>query len=250
MTRGTEERDFETTTDEAVDVTAGIDETAFRREYPIIWWLTLLGPFVLTASVVFFVWEFAGPRVAWRLVSTAVATFFLFGKFVILGGSDGDLLDAAAFFTAEQLMLIVLYMDVMTGCLLVFHLGFLIRLPMVGEKLNELVQDGNFILRSNRWMKRATFLGLVAFVMFPLAATGSVGGSIFGRLLGLGRLATLIGIVVGSILGGGLMYFGSELITRYVGRDNPLLMVGGITVVAAILYLLNYRYRQLKERQT
>ena len=153
MTRDTEERDFETTADEAVDVTAGIDETAFRREYPIIWWLTLLGPFVLTASVVFFVWEFAGPRVAWRLVSTAVATFFLFGKFVILGGSDGDLLDAAAFFTAEQLMLIVLYMDVMTGCLLVFHLGFLFRLPMVGEKLNELVQDGNFILRSNRWMK-------------------------------------------------------------------------------------------------
>ena len=46
------------------------------------------------------------------------------------------------------------------------------------------------------------------------------------------------------------MYFGSELITRYVGRDNPLLMVGGITVVAAILYLLNYRYRQLIERQT
>ncbi|WP_442508606.1 small multi-drug export protein [Novipirellula sp. SH528] len=250
MSREVEEQDLVRANPDAVDVTAGIDETAFRREYPIVWWLTLLGPLVLTASVVFFVWKIAGPRVVWRLISTSVATFFFFGKFVILGGSDGDLLDAANFFTAEQLFLIVLYMDVMTGCLLVFHLGFLFKLPMVGEKLNELVQDGNFILKSNRWMKRATFLGLVAFVMFPLAATGSVGGSIFGRLLGLGRLATLIGIVVGSILGGGLMYFGSELITRYVGRDNPLLMVGGITVVAAILYLLNYRYRQLKERQT
>jgi uncharacterized membrane protein len=250
MTRDTEEQNFVTTADEAVDVTAGIDETTFRREFPVIWWLTLVGPFVLTASVVFLVWEFAAPRVAWRLVSTAFATFFLFGKFVILGGSEGDLMDAAEFFTAEQLMLIVLYMDVMTGCLLVFHLGFLFRLPMVGGKLKELVQDGNFILKSNPWMKRATLLGLVAFVMFPLAATGSVGGSIFGRLLGLGRLATLIGIVVGSIMGCGLMYFGSELITRYVGRDNPLLMVAGIAVVAAIIYLLNYRYRQLKERQT
>ena len=180
MTSDAEEEGFVTTRDEAIhsDVTAGIDEAAFRREYPVIWWLTLVGPFVLTSAVVFLVWEFAGPRVVWRLISTAVATFLFFGKFVILGGSDGDLLDTASFFTAEQLFLLVLYMDVMTGCLLVFHLGFLIRLPMVGEKLNELVQDGNFILRSNRWMKRATFLGLVAFVMFPLAATGSVGGSI------------------------------------------------------------------------
>ena len=251
MTSDAEEEGFVTTRDEAIhsDVTAGIDEAAFRREYPVIWWLTLVGPFVLTSAVVFLVWEFAGPRVVWRLISTAVATFLFFGKFVILGGSDGDLLDTASFFTAEQLFLLVLYMDVMTGCLLVFHLGFLFRLPMVGKKLNEIVLDGNFILKSNPWMRHATLLGLVAFVMFPLAATGSVGGSIFGRLLGLGRLPTIAGIAVGNILGCALMYFGSELITRYVGRDNPLLMVGGIAVIAAILFLLNYRYRQLKERQ-
>lgn len=245
------EKDAETSDDGAwtPDVVARVDEAAFRRDYPVIWWLTLAGPFVLTGAVLFLVLELAGPNVAWRLVSTALATFFLFGKFVILGGSEGELLDAAGFFTAEQLFLLVLYMDVMTGCVLVFHLGFLFRLPIVGGKLNDLVQDGHFILQSNRWMKRATFLGLVSFVMFPLAATGSVGGSIFGRLLGLGRFTTLFGIIVGNLLGCGLMYFGSELITRYVGRDNPLLMVGGIVFVVGILFLLNYRYRQLRSRR-
>ncbi len=232
------------------NIAASADEAAFRRDYPGVWWLTLLGPLLLTGAVLFLVWELSGPRVTWRLLSTAVATFFVFGKFVILGGSDGNLTDLATFFTAEQLVLLVLYMDVMTGCLLVFHLGFLFKLPFVGDKLNELVQDGHFILNSNRWMKRATFVGLVAFVMFPLAATGSVGGSIFGRLLGLGRFATLLGILVGNVLGCCLMYFGSELITRYLGRDNPMLMVGGIVVIAAIVYLLNHRYRQLKARQT
>lgn len=252
MTRNAQEPSFVSAGDEAIDseITAGIDEAAFRRKYPVIWWLTLVGPFALSGALLFLVAEFSGPRVAWRVFSTAVATFFFFGKFIILGGSDGDLMDAATFFTAEQLFLLVLYMDVMTGCLLAFHLGFLFKLPVVGEKLEELVQDGHFILKSNRWMKRATFFGLVAFVMFPLAATGSVGGSIFGRLLGLGRFATLVGIVVGNLLGCGLMYFGSEMITRYVGRDNPMLMVGGIAVIAAIVYLLNYRYRQLKQRQT
>lgn len=120
---------------------------------------------------------------------------------------------------------------------------------MAGGKLKALVEDGQFILHSHPWMKRATFLGLVAFVMFPLAATGSVGGSIFGRLLGMSRLGTFTAIMIGNSLGCALMYFGSELITRHLDRDNPMLLIGGIAVVAAIIFLLNQRYRQFKARQ-
>ena len=235
---------------EETDVKELKSEAAFRSDYPLLWLLTLVGPFVLTSAVLLVILELAGSDVVWRLVSTAAATFFFFGKFVILGGSEGDLLEAREFFTAEQLVVLVLYMDVMTASLLAFHLGFLFRLPVVGKKLRALVDDGQFILQSNNWMRRATFLGLVTFVMFPLAATGSVGGSIFGRLLGMSRLGTFVGIAVGNVLGCALMYFGSELITRYVGRDNPLLLIGGIAVIAAIIFMLNHRYRQLKARQT
>lgn len=226
------------------------DEAAFRRDYPIAWLLTLVGPFVLTGGALFVVWEWAGANAVWRLVSTAFATFFFFGKFVILGGSDGDLMEAHRFYTAEQLVALVLYMDLMTACVLTSHLGFLFRLPVVGEKLKALVDDGQYILQSNRWMKQATFLGLVTFVMFPLAATGSVGGSIFGRLLGMNRLGTFVAIALGNSMGCALMYFGSELITKHIDRDNPLLLIGGIAVIAVIILLLNHRYRQLKARQT
>lgn len=225
------------------------DEDDFRRDHPLAWLLTLVGPFVLTGAVLFVVLELEGTRAAWRLASTGVATFFVFGKFVILGGGDSALQEARRFYTAEQLVMLVLYMDVMTACFLTFHLGFLFRLPVIGGKLKELVDDGQFILRSNRWMKRATFLGLVAFVMFPLAATGSVGGSIFGRLLGMSRSGAFTAIVTGNALGCALMYFGSELITRHLDRDNPLLLIGGITFIAVVIFLLNHRYRQLKARQ-
>lgn len=77
---------------------------AFRRDHPILWWLTLAGPFVLSAFVLFMVWEVAGVMAFWRLISTALATFSFFGKFVILGGSDGQLLDSHNFFRAEQLI--------------------------------------------------------------------------------------------------------------------------------------------------
>ena len=151
-------------------VIAWNNEDSFRREHPTVWWLTLVGPFIATAGILLFVLKLSGANILWRLVTTAVATFFVLGKFVILGGSEGDLFDAGAFFTAEQLAVIGLYMDMMTACVMTFHLGFLSKLPAIGAKLNDLAEDGRFILQSNVWMKRATFAGLVDFVMFPLAA--------------------------------------------------------------------------------
>jgi len=69
-------------------VTGWRDEALFRRDFPILWWLTLLGPFALTGAILLVVLESAGANIVWRLISTAFATFFFFGKFVILGGSD------------------------------------------------------------------------------------------------------------------------------------------------------------------
>lgn len=248
MTSTTDEDRNSLDTSSETQVTAWKDEAAFRRDYPALWWLTLVGPFALTAGILLVILERAGGNAVGRLISTAVATFFVFGKFVILGGGDGELAEVRSFYTARQLSILVFYMDVMTACVLAFHLGFLFRLPVVGGQLKALGEDGHFILQSNPWMKRATFVGLVAFVAFPLAATGSVGGSIFGRLLGMSRLSTFVGITLGNALGCSLMYFGSGLITRYVGRDNPWLLIGGGVVIAGLLFLLNHRYRQLKAR--
>lgn len=71
------------------ELTAIVDEAEFRRDYPLLWLITLAGPFLLTIAELFIVWKFAGRNAMGRLVSTAVATFFFFGKFVILGDSEG-----------------------------------------------------------------------------------------------------------------------------------------------------------------
>ncbi len=135
----------------------------------------------------------------------------------------------------------------MTALVLAFHIGFLFRLPYVGSRFLALVRDGHFILDSNPWMQRATFFGLVAFVVFPLTATGSVGGSIFGRLLGMSRNATFWGIVIGSIIGNGIMYVFSESIDPGI-KDHPVSRYGGFVLIALISILLEHRYRQLKRR--
>lgn len=224
-------------------------DDSLRRENPFLWYLTLLGPFALSGMILLTLYLVHGWAYVRGLLLSALAVFFFFGRFVILGGNATDgLEEAARFFTPGELALLVFYMDAMVASLLAFHIGFLFRLPFLGERLRLLVEDGRFILHSHPWMKRATFVGIVAFVTFPLAATGSVGGSIFGRLLGMTRPATFLGVLTGSMVGCAAMYFGASLINHYLNRDNPWLTVAGIIFVVAIILVLNHRYRQIKQQ--
>ncbi len=226
---------------------------AFRRDHPVVWLLTLVGPFAATAAMLLVVLLAHGGEYARRLAATAAVTFLFFGRFVILGGTEGggadpEFREVHAFLSRGELFAMVLWMDLATAVLLVFHAGFLFRMPLLGPRLAAVVEDGQFILSRQPWMRRATFAGLVAFVMFPLAATGSVGGAIFGRLLGLSRGAAILAIAIGSLLGCGLMYLGAGVVNRHLDRDNPWLTISGVAVVAGIIVLLNWRYRRMKRQ--
>lgn len=220
-----------------------------RERRPWLWYLTLLGPLVLSSGILLALFILHGAALVRNLLLTALAVFFFFGRFAILGGDSGtDMEQAARFFSPGELALLVLYMDTMVALLLSCHIGVFFRLPFLGDRLRMLAEDGHFILHSHPWMRRATFAGIVIFVTFPLAATGSVGGSIFGRLLGMSRLATFTGAFCGSLIGCGAMYFGAALINTYLDRDNPWLVAGGVAFVVALVLVLNRRYRQMKRQ--
>ncbi len=225
-----------------------------RRKSPLTWALTLFGPPTLSAALLILLAICKGWAFAERLGITSLLTFFVFGRFVILGGDDPQLrLDpefqaTARFFTSAELMLLVVYLDLAVACVLVYHAGFLFKIPFVGVRLLRLVEDGQFMLRTQPWMRRLTLAGLIVFVMMPLPATGSVGGAIFGRLLGLTRRATYLGIALGSVLGSSIMYLGANLISKHIDRSSPLFMFSGIAAVVAIMLLLNWRYQRIKRR--
>ncbi|MBX3385574.1 MAG: small multi-drug export protein [Phycisphaeraceae bacterium] len=219
-----------------------------RRKSPLIWFLTLFGPPVLSITLVTLAWVFKGWVFAKTLTITALLAFFVFGRFVILGGEDPEFRETAKFFTTVELMMMVVYMDLAVACVLVYHAGFLFKIPFVGVRLLRLVEDGQFMLRTQPWMRRLTLAGLVVFVMAPLPATGSVGGAIFGRLLGLTRRATFLGIALGSVLGSSAVYLGANLVVKHIDRTNPFFALSGIAAVIAIIALLNWRYQRIKKR--
>ena len=211
---------------------------AFRRDYPFWWLTTLLVPPLSVIVLCLVVGLTGGAAQLHKVLLTAAATFFFLGKFVILGSSP------------LKLFALVVYMDVMTGMLLVFHAGFLFRIPYLGTRILVVARDSQQLLAGHPWIRRATFMGITLFVMFPLAATGAVGAAIFGRLLGMSRISTFLAICLGSLMGCGVMVYGSVLIDQYIGRENPMLTIGGLTVIIALILLLNYRYRKMKKKPT
>ena len=224
------------------------DEAGFRRRHPWLWGTTLFAPLVVSGGLLVGLMLYAGWGFASRLVATTALALWLLGRFVILSGTAGAVHDFDGGMSSLQLFLLITYLDAMTALLLAFHIGFLFRLPKIGPRIAALVTDGHFILESQPWMRRATFVGLVAFVGFPLAATGSVGGSIFGRLLGMSRFTTFLGILLGSLIGNGLMYWFSDILGGWIDKDHPAIKYGGVVVMLLIVLLLEQRYRYLKRR--
>jgi hypothetical protein len=222
-------------------------EASFRRDFPKLWLMTLIVPVVVTVIALLAIMYMAGVQYVNKLIGTAVLTFFFFGRFVILAGQAGDLNDIGKFMTAEQLFVLVTYMDVMTTLLVAFHLGFLFRIPILGPRAASLVSDGHFVLGHYPWMRNAAFVGLTTFVAFPLAATGGVGGSILGRLLGLSRRSTFVATIIGCLIGNGAMYLLSDLINGLVDKDHPIIKYGGVICIVVVITCLELRYRKLKE---
>ena len=235
------------TSDIRIEHLDSVEET-LRREHPVIWLLTLVGPFLAASAFLVAVWMILGGDYLRRMAVVAAASLWMFGRFVILSGSDPDVATSTGGLSSMELFLMVLFLDVSVALFLTFHLNFLFRIPWVGPKMRLLMFDGRFILDHQPWIRRATFAGLIAFVAFPLAATGSVGGTILGRLLGLRRSMTLFGILLGSLLGNGLMLWASGLVNSHINRNHPIVNYGGLAVIIGLVFFLESRYPSMRNR--
>lgn len=224
-------------------------ELEYRHDHPIAWWLALVGPLLLTAAILGLVYAFQGPEVAFSYIGAAATAFFALGRFIILIGQAEPNADAEFFvrhLDARNLFAMLTYLDTMVAAFVAFHMGIVFRIPWVGPRIKDIVSDGQFILQKQPWIRRTAFVGLVCFVIFPTSTTGSVGGSIFGRLLGMKRWRVVLAILSGSILGNGLMLLFSVQISKYVSGDSWALRIGGVLAMIIALFLFERKFRRLK----
>lgn len=181
-----------------------------------------------------------GLAMAKKLVVAAIASAAA-GRFVIWSGTSNDEILG---FSAWQLALMVLCLDAVWAVVLTWHAGVLFHVPWVGPRLRAAVREGSLLLESNRWMRRMTVIAVLAFVMIPISSTGSIGGSLLGRLLGLPRRTTLLAVLAGSVLGCALMLAFAEALAPWFQNVTPAVRYGGIAVVVLFGLVLSRRYRR------
>jgi uncharacterized membrane protein len=213
-------------------------EKNFHKNYFPLWLGTLIGPWIVTIVAFGVVYLVAGAKFFWQLLFATGCSFAFLGRFSIITRFPG--LEPA------DLFWLVTYQDVMVALFFAFHVGFMFRVPWIGPKIASLSSDSEFILAHQPWMKRMTFLGLLAFIAFPLAATGSVGGAIFGRLLGLSRWAIFWGSAIGAIIGNAAMLFLAEAVTEYLPPDSWIVKWGGVPIIILIIVILERRFSSMK----
>lgn len=227
-------------------------EEVYRHDHPIAWWLALLGPVFITAGILGLIYLFQGAEVVYSYLAAAATAFFILGRFIILIGQNEPSPDAAWFvkytehLDAQNLFVMLTYLDTIVAMFVAFHMGIVFRIPWIGPRIRDIVSDGQFILRKQPWIRRTAFMGLVFFVIFPTSTTGSVGGSIFGRLLGMKRWRVVVAILIGSILGNGLMLLFSEQISKYVKNDSWTLRITGVAAMIIALFLFERKFRRIK----
>jgi hypothetical protein len=224
-------------------------EEGLRHKHPVVWWVTLVVPAVMLVGALFVIWWLKGWLVTTKLLAAAGTTFFVFGRFVILLGGRGELNETFSFLSPFQLFCMVSYMDAAAALLVAFHVGVLFRLPWFGKRALSLVEDARFVLDRLPWMRKAAFTGLTLFIAFPLAATGAIGGSILGSLLGLSRSRVFLATLVGCLLGnGGLYLIARGIVGAGIDTEHPVYRFGGIAVILAVILFMEYRYRKGKQR--
>jgi hypothetical protein len=117
------------------------------------------------------------------------------GKYVIFSG-----VSSASPLGPWGLCLLAIGADVLVALTLAVGLGPLGRIPGVGPSLRGIHQRAEVVLHDFPRLRRMAFWGVVLFVYLPLPASGSVGGTFVGQLLGLSRRAGLAAVVLAGAL--------------------------------------------------
>jgi len=175
------------------------------------------------------------------LGALALTSLFVIGKFVIfVGVSDESLLGPIA------LGWMVWLVDLLIAYGLASGLPFFERAPVLGGWLRRARARSRELLEEFPRLKRMAFLGVVAFVLLPIASTGAITGSFAARLLGLSRLTGVLAIALGSA-GTAILF---ALLARFLGESGQTLLKSPLLGFASFALLVVFgvlAYRRVIE---
>lgn len=208
------------------------------------WFLTLSPP--LTAAVIATgIILFFGIEKLASLAWVVPSTFFVLGKFAVWIPVFDPLYNGSVW----ELALLVTWMDISTAMVLGANFHFFFRLPLAGTVLRSMQEEAAKVLARDPGLRRRAFVGIALFVLFPVAGTGAVAGTILGRMLGMRPWYLVGSIATGAASGCFLMAISGEALARAFENIRSELwfqMVGIALVLVLLVVVLGPIFRRLR----
>lgn len=201
---------------------------------------------VLVTAYAFGVTYWPGPTS--ELLWLVPTSFFAAGKFLPMFAISGKV-DLGPY----QLGLVIWAMDTFTVLMVVYALEGLYWIKPLKRWLDKIQGNAALVLEAFPWIRKTALVGLVLFVLFPIAGTGALAGSFIGIFLGLHRTRLIAAVSAGGLIGGMLMAFlasnfASVLANMQAAQKDPTVkyvVIGAVVaMVVVVVWLLSRAYRK------
>jgi uncharacterized membrane protein len=221
-------------------------ETLPGEQLPSINWWALLGPLFAGLALIGLILLFSIELTGFYL-SMFGASIVGGGKFVILAALDPENLlsflgiKSEMVITPYMIMYTVMYIEFAQGIMFLYNVDIVKRIKFVRKKLNQVRLAAQRMFEKWPIVQKLSFATLITFVALPFTGTGAMGGVVFSSVLGLKKTKTLIGILIGSILGNLFLAVGVDIFQESFANimKNPIVMVSVLVIIVAFIWVLN-----------
>jgi uncharacterized membrane protein len=195
----------------------------------------LLGPVAAAGVGYGLLFLFAGPRAANQALLVGGIFLTFVGPTVIFGSARFDAL------STWPVVAVVAVFSCLTAFFYAYNLDLFERVPKVGTWLRRVTLRTRKTLSARPWIRRWATIGVGFFVLLPLPGSGTLGGALMGRLVGLTPFATfgavsVAGVLVAAAYGG--------LGTAIYDLPFPVQVAGGLGFLVAVTLFGRWLMRQ------
>lgn len=166
----------------------------------------------------------------------AVLSSLATGRWITASGT----LDVVPFST-PVLVLIAVFTDTCIAAFIALNADVLRAIPWVGPRLRLLQLRSRKLLDERRVLRGAATVALFIFVVQPFPGTGSMGGTLLARSLGLSLRRTLIVVGLAITTGTLLIAYSAELIAWLIAArpgEHVAWLIVRFAVIAVLLAAL------------
>jgi uncharacterized membrane protein len=135
------------------------------------------------------------------------------------------------------------FIDIITCLFLLWNFDILGLIPFIGPYLTRLMQRGSRMLKERPWLERLYFIGLIFFVFLPLQGTGSISGTILGKMAGMPPFEIFCATGFGAILQSFLIGLSAYALNKYLGVNLWYVVASilGIIILVSAVSCIWYR---------